>query len=103
VGGTYQSNAFTSDTVSLRRQAVIGSLVQGSVNITTGNQGNFQMQIGQTVFVNIDGLSGLQSGALETDATRLTAGVTVYGVRAQFFLMGARGADFGDGRFLPRF
>jgi hypothetical protein len=78
VGGTYQSNAFTPDMVSLRRQGVVGSLVQGSVNIISGNVGSFEMQndalmsysaggpftvntVGQTVFVNINGLSGLQT------------------------------------------
>jgi hypothetical protein len=76
VGGTYMSNAFTPDMVSLRRQGVMGSLVANSVNIVSGNQGSFQMQndalmsysaggpftvftVGKTVFVNIDGLSGL--------------------------------------------
>jgi Domain of unknown function (DUF4382)/Domain of unknown function (DUF5666) len=78
VGGTYMSNTFTPDMVSLRRQGVMGSLVQNSVNIVTGNQGSFQMQndalmsysaggpftvdtVNKTVFVNIDGLSGLQA------------------------------------------
>ena len=78
VGGTYQSNVFTPDMVSLRRQGVVGSLVQGSVNITSGNIGSFAMQndalmsysaggpftvytVNQTQFVNIDGLSGLQA------------------------------------------
>lgn len=78
VGGTYQSNVFTPDMVSLRRQGVVGSLVQNSVSITSGNQGSYQMQNdalmsysaggpftvytgAQTVFVNINGLSGLQS------------------------------------------
>jgi len=78
VGGSYLSNVFIPDMVSLRRQGVVGSLVQSSVNITSGNQGNFQMQNdalmsysaggpftvytgAKTVFVNINGLSGLQS------------------------------------------
>jgi Domain of unknown function (DUF4382)/Domain of unknown function (DUF5666) len=78
VGGTYQSNTFTPDMVSLRRQGVIGSLVANSVNIVSGNQGSYQMQNDalmsysaggpftaytgtKTVFVNIDGLSGLQA------------------------------------------
>jgi len=78
VGGIYQSNVFIPDMVSLRRQGVVGSLVQGSVNVTTGNQGNFQMQNdalmsysaggpftvytgAKTVFVNINGLTGLQA------------------------------------------
>jgi hypothetical protein len=78
VGGTYMSNTFTPRVVSLRRQGVVGSLVANSVNIVSGNQGSFQMQndllmsysaggpftvftVDKTVFVNIDGLSGLQA------------------------------------------
>ncbi len=77
VGGTYQSNAFTPDMVSLRRQGVIGSLVANSVKVTNGNQGNYQMTNDAlmsysaggpftvytgnlTTFVNINGLTGLQ-------------------------------------------
>ncbi len=77
VGGTYMSNAFTPRMVSLRRQGVMGSLVANSVNIVSGNQGSFQMQndallsysaggpftvdtVNQTIFVNINGLGGLQ-------------------------------------------
>jgi Domain of unknown function (DUF5666)/Domain of unknown function (DUF4382) len=89
VGGTYMSNTFTPDMVSLRRQGVWGSLVANSVNITNGNQGNFQMQndalmsysaggpftiytVNQTVFVNVNGLSGLQSaGATNLEARGL--------------------------------
>lgn len=78
VGGTYMSNTFTPDVVSLRRQGVWGSLVANSVNIGSGDVGSFQMQndalmsfsaggpftvftVDKTVFVNIDGLSGLQA------------------------------------------
>ncbi len=78
VGGTYMSNTFTPRMVSLRRQGVWGALVANSVNIVTGNQGSFQMQndalmsfsaggpfnvytVGKTVFVNVDGLTGLQA------------------------------------------
>jgi len=78
VGGTYQSKAFTPDMVSLRRQGVVGSLVANSVNITSGNLGSYQMQNdalmsysaggpftvytgAKTVFVNINGLTGLQA------------------------------------------
>jgi len=80
VGGTYMSNVFTPAMVSLRRQGVVGSLVPSSVNITSGNQGNFQMQNdalmsysaggpftvytgAKTVFVNVAGLTGLQSAS----------------------------------------
>ena len=86
VGGTYMSNAFTPDMVSLRRQGVMGALVANSVNIVSGNQGSFQMQndalmsysaggpftvftVGKTVFVNINGLSGLEAAG----ATNLVA------------------------------
>jgi hypothetical protein len=78
VGGTYQSNVFIPDMVSLRRQGVIGSLVPNSVNIVSGNQGSYQMQNdalmsysaggpftvytgAKTTFVNINALSGLQA------------------------------------------
>ncbi|HET7750187.1 MAG TPA: DUF4382 domain-containing protein [Terriglobales bacterium] len=78
VGGTYQNNTFTPDIVSLRRQGVFGTLMPGTVSITSGNQGSFQMQNdalmsyaaggpftvftgNKTIFVNINGLSGLQS------------------------------------------
>jgi Domain of unknown function (DUF4382)/Domain of unknown function (DUF5666) len=78
VGGTYQSNVFIPDMVSLRRQGVIGSLVPNSVSIVSGNQGSYQMQNdalmsysaggpftvytgAKTAFVNINGLSGLQT------------------------------------------
>ncbi len=78
VGGTVQNNTFTPAVVSLRRQGVVGSLVENSVNIVSGNQGSFNLQNdallsyaangpfpvatdNQTVFVNINGLSGLQS------------------------------------------
>ncbi len=78
VGGTYMSNTFTPSMVSLRRQGVWGTLVPNSVSITNGNQGSFQLQndalmsysaggpftvytVNQTVFVNINGLTGLQA------------------------------------------
>lgn len=79
IGGTVSAGAFTPDFVSLRRQGVVGALVSGSVTITGGagsNLGYFQMQNdalmsysaggpfyvytgNETVFENIDGLSGL--------------------------------------------
>ncbi|MGO9126759.1 MAG: DUF4382 domain-containing protein [Terriglobales bacterium] len=77
VGGTYQSGTFTPDMVSLRRQGVIGTLVENSVSVTSGNLGSFQMQNdllmsysaggpftvntgSGTIFENINGLTGLQ-------------------------------------------
>ena len=91
VGGTYQSNVFTPDLVSLRLQGVWGALVQGTVavGINPPNQGSFEMQNNElmswahggagspflvntfnfTDFMNVNGLSGLQSAG----ATNLVA------------------------------
>ena len=80
IGGSTASNIFTPQMVSLRRQGVVGTLVQNRVTITGGsgsNQGYFQMQndalmsysaggpftvltVDKTFFVNINGLAGLQ-------------------------------------------
>jgi hypothetical protein len=87
VGGTYQSGTFTPDMVSLRRQGVLGSLVENSVSITSGNQGSFQMQNdllmsyaaggaftvytgNVTIFENVQGLTGLQSAGAANLVTR---------------------------------
>ena len=87
VGGSFQNAAFTPDLVSLRRQGILGSLVQNSVNITSGNIGSFQMQNdllmsysaggpftvytgNKTIFENINGLSGLQSAGAANLVTR---------------------------------
>jgi hypothetical protein len=92
VGGTYQSNVFIPDMVSLRRQGVIGSLVPNSVNIVSGNQGSYQMQNdalmsysaggpftvytgAKTTFVNINGLSGLQAAG---SANLISRGLVFY-------------------------
>lgn len=78
VGGTFQGGAFTPEMVSLRRQGILGQVVQNSVSITNGNLGSFQMQNdllmsyaaggpfvvntgNLTTFENINGLTGLQS------------------------------------------
>jgi hypothetical protein len=80
IGGSIAGGVFTPQMVSLRRQGVVGALVQNSVTITGGNgsnQGYFQMQNDalmsysaggpftvltgdKTFFVNINGLAGLQ-------------------------------------------
>jgi Domain of unknown function (DUF4382)/Domain of unknown function (DUF5666) len=97
VGGTYQSNAFTPDMVSLRRQGVIGSLVENSVNIGNGNQGNYQMANdalmsysaggpftvytgAKTVFVNVNGLTGLQAAGA---ANLISRGLVFYDPNTQ--------------------
>lgn len=92
VGGTYMSNAFTPTMVSLRRQGVVGALVPGSVNITAGNQGNFEMQNDalmsysaggpfvvytgdRTIFYNVNGLAGLQNAG---SANLIARGLVFY-------------------------
>jgi hypothetical protein len=97
VGGTYQGNTFTPDMVSLRRQGVIGSLVANSVNITSGNQGNYQMTNDAlmsysaggpftvytgnlTTFVNVNGLTGLQAAGA---ANLISRGLVFYDPNTQ--------------------
>ena len=79
IGGSYSSNVFTPQMISLRFQGVYGTLTPNSVNIITGNIGGFQLQnnalIGYslggapltvgtgngTLFINTTGLSALES------------------------------------------
>jgi len=77
IGGSFSSNLFTPQMISLRFQGVYGTL--GAVSIVSGNDGSFQLQnnglIGYslggapltvatgngTLFIDTTGLSGLQS------------------------------------------
>lgn len=43
IGGTFSSSTFTPSFISLRRQGVYGLTVPGSVIVTSGNAGNFQL------------------------------------------------------------
>src|SRR5713226_8682151 len=43
IGGSVSGSTFTPDFVSLRRQGVYGLVVPGSVTVTSGNAGNFQL------------------------------------------------------------
>ncbi len=88
IGGSYSSSVFTPQMISLRFQGVYGTLTQGSVAITNGNAGTFQLQnnalIGYslggaplnvatgngTLFINTTGLSALQADG----STPLVAG-----------------------------
>jgi hypothetical protein len=88
IGGSYSSSVFTPQMISLRFQGVYGTLTQGSVAITNGNAGTFQLQnnalIGYslggaplnvatgnaTFFINTTGLSALQTDG----STPLVAG-----------------------------
>src|SRR5208282_5308150 len=80
IGGSDVSSVFTPQMISLRFQGVYGTLTPGSVNIVSGNAGNFQLQnnalIGYslgggpltvatgngTLFIDTTGLGALQSG-----------------------------------------
>ena len=78
VGGTVTNGTFTPSMVSLRRQGTIGTVVANSVNTVSGNLGDFELSnngllefaangpftvqtANLTLFLNVDGLSGLQS------------------------------------------
>ena len=78
IGGTVNSGTFTPSMVSLRRQGTIGTVVANSVNVVSGDIGDFELsnngllefsangpftvQTGDlTLFLNVDGLSGLES------------------------------------------
>ncbi len=43
IGGSVSGSTFTPDLISLRRQGVSGTVVPGSVTVTSGNAGNFQL------------------------------------------------------------
>jgi hypothetical protein len=43
IGGTFSNSTFTPDMISLRRQGVYGGVVPGSVVVTSGNAGSFQL------------------------------------------------------------
>lgn len=83
VGGTIDSSTnpatFVPQGINLRRQGVEGDLVSGSVVITSGNAGSFQIQnngmlgyvlsapltvktSNNTMFMGVNGLAGLQAG-----------------------------------------
>ncbi len=83
IGGTLDTAVtpavFVPKRIVLRRQGVEGDLVAGSVTVTSGNQGTFQLQnnglfgfllgapldvstSNATVFVNVSGLGGLMTG-----------------------------------------
>ncbi|HXY49651.1 MAG TPA: DUF5666 domain-containing protein [Terriglobales bacterium] len=84
VGGSLDANQnFVPARIVLRRQGTVGDLVLNSVTITSGNRGSFELQnhslfgylLGtplmvetgdNTLFLNINGLSGIQSGGSMT-------------------------------------
>jgi hypothetical protein len=80
IGGSLDANQnFVPARIVLRRQGVVGDLVLNSVSIVSGNRGSFQLQNNAlfgyltggpltvqtgdiTLFLNVNGLSGIQSG-----------------------------------------
>lgn len=85
IGGSYVNPAFTPQMVSLRRQGAYGMLVPGSVTVTQGNAGSFQLSnngllgfaVGGPVTVNTGNdtlffnLTGLNALAGDTTAVPL--------------------------------
>ena len=83
VGGAFASGTFTPTLISLRRQGLYGTLVPGSVTVTNGNAGSFQLtnsglvgySVGGpvtvntfnfTLFFNLTGLGQLQTTTTAT-------------------------------------
>jgi hypothetical protein len=63
IGGTFSSSTFTPDFISLRRQGVYGLVVPGSVTVTSGNAGNFQLQNTGLLGLSLGGPLTVNTGA----------------------------------------
>ncbi len=63
IGGTFSSPTFTPDFISLRRQGVYGLVVPGSVTVTSGNAGNFQLLNTGLLGLSIGGPLTVNTGA----------------------------------------
>ncbi len=63
IGGTFSSPTFTPDFISLRRQGVSGLVVPGSVTVTSGNAGNFQLLNTGLLGVSLGGPLTVNTGA----------------------------------------
>ncbi len=62
IGGTF-SGTFTPDFISLRRQGVYGLVVPGSVTVTAGNAGNFQLSNAGLLGLSLGGPLAVNTGA----------------------------------------
>jgi Domain of unknown function (DUF4382) len=62
IGGTF-SGTFTPDFISLRRQGVYGLVVPGSVTVTSGNAGNFQLLNTGLLGLSLGGSLTVNTGA----------------------------------------
>jgi hypothetical protein len=84
IGGSYVNSTFTPEMISLRRQGVYGLFVPGSVTVTNGNAGSFQLAN--------NGLVGYAAGGP----------VTVYtGNDTLFFNLSGLNALAGDSTAVP--
>jgi hypothetical protein len=63
IGGTFNSSTFTPSFISLRRQGVYGLVVPGSVIVTSGNAGNFQLLNTGLLGLSIGGPLTVNTGA----------------------------------------
>jgi hypothetical protein len=63
IGGTFSSPTFTPGFISLRRQGVYGLVVPGSVTVTSGNAGNFQLLNTGLLGLSIGGPLTVNTGA----------------------------------------
>ena len=62
IGGSF-SSTFTPDFISLRRQGVYGMVVPGSVTVTSGNAGNFQLLNTGLLGLSVGGPLTVNTGA----------------------------------------
>ena len=89
IGGSVSGSTFTPDFISLRRQGVNAMVVPGSVTVTSGNAGNFQllntgllgMSLGGPLTVNTGAgtlfFQGNSNTVTLTDLQTATASVSV--------------------------
>jgi hypothetical protein len=63
IGGSVSGSTFTPDMISLRRQGVYGLVVPGSVVVTSGNAGNFQLNNNGLLGYSLGGPLTVNTGA----------------------------------------
>ena len=63
IGGSVSGSTFTPDLISLRRQGVSGTVVPGSVTVTSGNAGNFQLLNTGLLGMSLGGPLSVNTGA----------------------------------------
>ena len=63
IGGIFTNPTFTPDFISLRRQGVYGLVVPGSVTVTGGNAGSFQLSNAGLLGYSLGGPLTVKTGA----------------------------------------